>query len=198
MYDIDIVYDSDVTFVIDFSEFREDKKKKKKGPRVIRTQTVAELLKRSTGSPQSHPATSTFNGTPSTSNAATSKASSSHPTPQGMVSSSGGAQAQAGGVDMSLDLGISVNDLDKETMDMVDFVNGTEGMMSGVGSTGGGVAAGSGGDQDSDVNVSPSAPGTGGEEMGSKEMVNLPLELPLQLVDNIQKIKEVISYVYSW
>eukprot|EP00057_Strongylocentrotus_purpuratus_P031616 XP_785130.3 PREDICTED: ubinuclein-2 isoform X2 [Strongylocentrotus purpuratus] len=168
-------------------KFREDKKKKKKGPRVIRTQTVAELLKRSTGSPQSHPATSTFNGTPSTSNAATSKASSSNPTPQGIVSSSGGAQA--GGVDMSLDLGISVNDLDKETMDMVDFVNGTEGMMSGVGSTGG-VAAGSGGDQDSDVNVSPSAPGTGGEEMGSKEMVNLPLELPLQLVDNIQKIKE--------
>ncbi|XP_063970601.1 ubinuclein-2-like isoform X2 [Lytechinus pictus] len=172
---------------------REEKKKKKKGPRLIRTPTVAELLKRNTGSlpgsPQSHPATSTFNGPPSTSNAATSKASSSNTTTTpGLVSSSGGAQA-APGVDMSLDLGISVADLDKETMEMVDLMNGTDGMMGGVVSTGG-MAAGSGGDQDSDLNISPSAPGIGGEDGGAKEKVNLPQELPLQLLDNIQKIKE--------
>ena len=157
---------------------------------MIRTPTVAELLKRNTGEPPSSPqvqASSSVNGTPlpSPATASSTKTPSSHPPSSSgqaaAVTSSGG---QSSAMDMSLDLGINMPDMDKDLLDLVASFNGMEGMEGGAAGMSGG------GDVDSDLNVSPSAPGAG-EEGGAKEMVNLPEGLPLQLVGNVQKIKEV-------
>ncbi|XP_071504243.1 uncharacterized protein [Diadema antillarum] len=179
-------------------KLREEKKRRKRGPRIIRTPTVAELLKRnnveSPQPPQPRPATSSVNGAPTSAAVAVARTAASQApssTAQRAVSSVGGTP---GAMDMSLDLGISEADLnmdmDKELMGALKMtiasMNGTDG-LEGMGLSGGG-AAGSGGDVDSDANVSPVAPGA--EEGSSKQIVPLPHALPLQLVDNIQKIKE--------